>query len=246
MVAVGFLALLFVTALAPSTILRAEDYRTWHTIGGGYFEAKLTAVGSTSLTFENREGKSIEFPLANLKLSDQKYARDWGISSMAASNETSSAAVDGQRSAFAEKVYSDLVYLKGKRLIRFKPEPGDKPKYFAFYRSAQWCPPCRAFTPKLVAFYDKQRSKGAAFELVFISSDRDEDAMAEYMADYDMEWPAFAFGKNKDLVSRNGTGIPNLLVTDAEGNKLLDSYDKSGEYIGPTAVMKQLERLLKE
>jgi hypothetical protein len=82
-------------------------------------------------------------------------------------------------------------------------------------------------------------------ELIFISSDRSEDAMAEYMDEYDMPWPAFAYGENKDIVQRNGKGIPSLIVTDANGKKLLDSYDSAGKFIGPTNVMDELEKLLK-
>ena len=55
----------------------AEDFRTWNMIGGGYFEAKLTGVGATTITLENKEGRSVDMPLANLKPSDQKYARTW-------------------------------------------------------------------------------------------------------------------------------------------------------------------------
>ena len=108
-----------------------------------------------------------------------------------------------------------------------------------------WCPPCRKFTPVLVDFYNKQKRRGAAFELVFVSSDRSEDDMADYMSEYNMTWPAFAYGENKDIVQSNGNGIPSLIITDAEGNKLLDSYDNTGKYIGPTAVMEEFEKLLK-
>lgn len=227
-------------------VLGAEDFRTWNMIGGGYFEAKLTEVGSTSVTLENAAGRSVEMPLANLKPSDQDYARKWQQAQSVdarTANDTSVAA--GERTDFAYRVYQDLVYSKGKRLARFKPEPSDHPKYFAFYHSAHWCPPCRAFTPSLVDFYKKQKRKGAAFELIFVSHDREEDAMAVYMDEFDMPWLAFSFGKNKDLVTVNGQGIPNLIVTDAEGKKLLDSYDRTGKYMGPGRVMAELEKLLK-
>ncbi|MEN8844487.1 MAG: thioredoxin-like domain-containing protein [Lentimonas sp.] len=223
--------------------LPAEDSRTWHMIGGGHFEAKLTGVGTTTIALENSEGRTIDFRLSDLKPSDQEYTRYWQA---AQSGSAAAAAAPAERSEFAERVYKSLVYSKGKRLSKFRAEPTDNPKYFAFYRSAHWCPPCRAFTPDLVKFYNKQKAKGAPLELVFISSDRSEDAMAEYMNEYDMTWPAFPLGKNKSIVSSNGGGIPNLIVTDADGNKVLDSYDSSGKYIGPTAVMKKLDALLKK
>ncbi|MGJ8653147.1 MAG: thioredoxin-like domain-containing protein [Opitutaceae bacterium] len=229
--------------LLSVSLANAEDFRTWDTIGGGSFEAKLNAVGNTTITIENREGSIVEFPLSDLKPSSQKFAKNWQTEQSSTGN-TSSVANPENRSDFANLVYKNLVYSKGKRLARFTADPSDQPQYFAFYRSALWCPPCRTFTPNLVKFYDKQKSTGAAFELVFISSDKSEDSMAEYMNDYNMQWPAFPHGKNKNIVQSNGGGIPNLIITDAEGNKLLDSYDESGKYIGPSAVMEKFEKML--
>lgn len=234
---------LLILTLAPF-VLGAEEFRTWNMIGGGYFEAKLNQVESTTLKLENREGLVIDFPLADLKPSDQQFAREWLASQNEATVDTNAAF--RPNTEFAKRVYDKLVISKGSRLVDFEPEPSAKPKYFAFYRSALWCPPCRAFTPDLVDFYNKQKHKGAAFELIFISSDRSEDLMAEYMDSYDMEWPAFHYGKNKSIVQRNGNGIPSLIVTDAEGSKLFDSYDSSGQYIGPRTVMAQLEKLLED
>src|SRR5690606_10146272 len=112
----------------------------------------------------------------------------------------------------------------GKKVSALKnPELG-KVKYFAFYRSASWCGPCRNFTPKLVKFYNRIKPKHPEFELIFVSSDRSEDSMESYMVDDRMPWPAFEFGKHKSLVRSNGNGIPCLIITDADGKKLYDSY----------------------
>ncbi len=143
-------------------------------------------------------------------------------------------------------MHRDLLVEKNGRLVRYAPETATPPKYYAFYRSAMWCPPCRAFTPDLVKFYKSQKRRDAPFELIFISSDRGEPAMIEYMEEYKMPWPAFPYDENKDIVERNGTGIPSLIVTDADGNKLLDSHDRSGNYIGPRSVMADLEDLLEK
>ena len=50
-----------------------------------------------------------------------------------------------------------------------------KGKVKLLYFSAHWCPPCRAFTPQLAGTYAKLKEAGREFELVFISSDRDEE-----------------------------------------------------------------------
>jgi len=42
----------------------------------------------------------------------------------------------------------NLIQVKDGKAEPFKA--GEKPKFTAIYYSAHWCPPCRAFTPKLV------------------------------------------------------------------------------------------------
>lgn len=235
--------LLAILTLWFGNLTAEEEFRTWQIVGGGHFEAKLNAVGATTATLENREGKTIDFPLADLQPSDRSFIRDW---QMAQTNSPAngSAANSVDRSEFAERVYKDLIVSKDKRLVAHEATATENPKYFAFYRSAMWCPPCRAFTPKLADFYRKHKRRNAPFELVFISSDRSEEQMAEYMHEYRMDWPAFRYKANRDIVRRNGNGIPSLIITDAEGNKLLDSYTESGDYIGPTQVMQEFEKLL--
>lgn len=55
-----------------------------------------------------------------------------------------------------------------------------KDKYLMLYFSAHWCPPCRAFTPKLSKAYTKLKTIRDDFELVFVSSDRSEEDFNEY------------------------------------------------------------------
>ena len=57
------------------------------------------------------------------------------------------------------------------------------------------CPPCRAFTPKLIESYKKIVSKGKPFEIIFVSSDRTQEAFDDYFKD--MPWFAIPFGKDK-------------------------------------------------
>lgn len=91
-------------------------------------------------------------------------------------------------------------------------------KNILLYFSAHWCPPCRAFTPKLIEVYHKIKSKDAAFELIFISSDRDQTSFDEYFSG--MPWLALPFGDTRKA-SLSGLfkvrGIPKLVALGPSG-----------------------------
>ncbi|KAJ8310471.1 hypothetical protein KUTeg_012336 [Tegillarca granosa] len=87
------------------------------------------------------------------------------------------------------------------------------------YFSAHWCPPCRAFTPVLAEQYTKIKDKGKKFEVIFISSDRDQSAFNEYYNE--MPWNALPFtateqiGKVKQKYAIRG--IPTLILLNPDG-----------------------------
>ncbi|KEP63518.1 UNVERIFIED_CONTAM: apicoplast-associated thioredoxin family protein Atrx1 [Hammondia hammondi] len=54
-------------------------------------------------------------------------------------------------------------------------------KVVGIYFSASWCPPCQAFTPKLVEALKGWREQGKDVSVVFVSNDRDEKAFEEYL-----------------------------------------------------------------
>ena len=61
------------------------------------------------------------------------------------------------------------------------------------YFSADWCPPSRAFTPKLAATYKTITAAGKSFEIVFVSSDQNEASFASYYNQ--MPWLAVPFDR---------------------------------------------------
>jgi nucleoredoxin len=56
------------------------------------------------------------------------------------------------------------------------------------YFSAHWCGPCRRFTPLLIEWYNKMKAAGHSIEIVFISSDKNQEQWMEYFST--MPWPA--------------------------------------------------------
>ncbi|MBP5673435.1 MAG: redoxin family protein [Victivallales bacterium] len=97
-------------------------------------------------------------------------------------------------------------------------------KTVGIYFSAHWCPPCRAFTPKLVEFRDAVAKDN--FEIVFISFDKDEDAMKGYMKDTKMGWLAVPFtaAQRKAVANEYGVnGIPTLVILDKNGKTITRS-----------------------
>ena len=86
------------------------------------------------------------------------------------------------------------------------------------YFSASWCGPCRRFTPNLVEVHQDLAAKGD-FEVVFVSSDRDEESFTGYFSK--MPWLSIPFS---DLETRKRLkelfkvrGIPHLVIIDANG-----------------------------
>jgi len=98
------------------------------------------------------------------------------------------------------------------------------------YFSAHWCPPCRGFTPVLAKNYAKIKENGKAFEIVFVSSDREEAACQDYYNE--MPWLLLPFSlreKKDELAKKYGvSGIPTLVLVDA---KTGETISKDGRKI---------------
>ena len=143
-------------------------------------------------------------------------------------------------SIFKSVLKGKLVALNGKRVGRY--EMAAEPNYYAFYFSAHWCPPCRAFTPKLVEFYNAQEGKKKKFEIIFVSSDNDEKSMEDYIKGDAMPWPAIAYrslDRVKEIRKYSTEGIPRLVLVDREGKIISDSYEGQ-TYVGPEKVMNDI------
>eukprot|EP01026_Neomeris_dumetosa_P007374 TRINITY_DN1227_c0_g1_i4.p1 TRINITY_DN1227_c0_g1~~TRINITY_DN1227_c0_g1_i4.p1 ORF type:complete len:431 (-),score=78.61 TRINITY_DN1227_c0_g1_i4:452-1744(-) len=108
-------------------------------------------------------------------------------------------------------------------------------KIVALYFSAHWCPPCKGFTPRLANFYNQFKAsheRAGDFEIVFVSSDKDEEGYNEYFAQ--MPWLGLPFANRKAKtelsVKFRISGIPALVILDGETGKIITK--KGREMVG--------------
>jgi nucleoredoxin len=148
--------------------------------------------------------------------------------------------------AMLDQLAGKLVHLEGDEVKPLDTQNLRNIRLFAIYNSAIWCGPCRKFTPKLVEAYQRLKAKHPDFEVIFVSSDRDENSMANYMRTDRMPFPAVRFGAQADLKKLYcGNSIPWLVCVAPNGQPLTkNGADK--QYIAPDQILGSIESLLAE
>ncbi|MDL5046523.1 thioredoxin-like domain-containing protein [Oscillatoria amoena NRMC-F 0135] len=152
-----------------------------------------------------------------------------------------------EESLIQKEIGDHLAALKSGKLAPVEKSKLNGVKYYAIYFSAHWCPPCRKFTPDLVSFYKRTKRQHPEFELIFVSRDKSEEKMVDYMKEYYMGFPALNYetGKGHNALGKYASGgIPNLVFIDAEGNVLSSSY-VDGAYVGPRKVLDDIAKTLR-
>lgn len=80
---------------------------------------------------------------------------------------------------------------------------------------ATWCGPCRREMPNVKAFFEKHKEKG--FEVVGVSLDQDQEALATYIEENQLPWETLA-GDTQPLAEKYGVrAIPTMMLVDKTG-----------------------------
>ncbi len=190
--------------------------RTWTSTDGDQMEAEFVEVQGDRVVLRAEEGRMLEIRMDRLSPQDQLYIGQQA----AGGNRPDEADIPP---ALEELFGRRLVDAQGQQMST--AELADAEKIGIFF-SAEWCPPCRAFTPRLIEAYDQLTAEGRPFEIVFVSSDRSSQDMRKYMRDYEMNWPALRHGDRRanELKSRFGVrGIPRLVIVDSTGEVLSEN-----------------------
>jgi len=202
------------SALTISSLLvfgASAEFETWTNKEGNTAKMKLVEVvkdGDKAIgKFELENGKSVSLDADTLSEESTNRLLEWKP-------------VLENQSVFDEMLDGNLVMLDGKEFadhaLTQRPE-----KFYVFYYTASWCPPCRSYTPELIKFYERAKKKNNNFELILVTSDRSPDAMLKYAVDAKMPWPHVSFDAARDVrakLNHGVTGIPSVIVCDLEGN----------------------------
>jgi nucleoredoxin len=151
----------------------------------------------------------------------------------------------GSADAIAGAAKGNLVRLQNGNLVSCYDEELAPKQIYGLYFSAHWCGPCRKFTPQLVAYYNQITHDHPEFEIIFVSADKSAEDMATYMRESGMPWPAIEYGKLANVSTLQkyiGRGIPDLVIVDASGKVLADSF-VGGKYVGPGRVLDDLSAI---
>ena len=227
--------------LALMSALSALHAETWQTNTGQKIEGNLKGIYGPIAVVGGKTGSSM---LLLETLRDEELGR---VADFLAKKPAVAAWAESG-SDVARALKGKLQVLHGEKLVDFDPAKRPEPDFYLVYFGAEWCPPCRAFSPKLVAAYEQlKKISPDAFEVVFVSSDEDSSGQLKYAREVKMPWPVLRFsqrGRAAPIERWAGKGIPCLVVVTREGDAIFHSY-KGEEYVGPSVVLEQFESLLR-
>lgn len=159
----------------------------------------------------------------------------------------------GSLEHFFKESEGKWVSLDKTRFVPYDTQSLKDISFLLIYYSASWCPPCKIFTPELLAFYNKMKETyGDCFELVLFSLDRKEIDLLNYMKSFKMPWPAIAYKERNTIAYLKGyqtPAIPGLILLHKNGLILVDKFEYKGNKASPLSnetLFSRIEQTLKQ
>ena len=209
-----------------------------HSLKDGTYSVPPEQVAKTKEQFEEQ---------AKRRAFEEEQSRKFNTlyQAQVARERSNRAAQPAASNAIYASLKGDLVHRNNGVVTRFDDAALEKKKIFLLYFSAQWCGPCRKFTPQLVDYYNRVAPQHPELELIFVSRDKSSFAMETYVRDMKMPWPAVDYQKvaaKEGITKYAGEGIPDLVLVDLTGKVISTSYEGK-KYVGPGKVITDLETI---
>lgn len=116
------------------------------------------------------------------------------------------------------------IQLFNNKLEEFKLELSDQFRFFGLFVTGSWCPPCKEFENILIEFYKEINFKEKRFEIIHMSSEKNEHEFKNSIAD--IPWPIIKFN-NRVIQTLAGLlniqYIPMLIIVTNNGEII--TYD---------------------
>jgi thiol-disulfide isomerase/thioredoxin len=214
---------------------------TWQTTDGQSIDGKLSGVFGSIAIIAGARGTGV-VPLNRLDDAGLKRIADFQDASPKEPPRWSNSP-----GRVATSLRNRLQIMQGGNLVAFDPGTRPEPEIYLVYFGAHWCPPCRAFSPRLLERYRRLKEQAPTrFELVFVSDDHSHDEQVGYVRGLGMPWPILKYadiGSAHAVEKSAGPAIPDLVVLTRDGDMIFSSFH-GAEYVGPDSVLDQTETLL--
>ncbi len=237
-----------VNATTKATVLKNGQPAGMMLVGAGR-KLAVSGLAADGVTAK-LGGATVRIPLDKTDVLQRLEAAGVPVEAAAAEPEAEAAAPVADTSAapttMQRRLAGKLVQLTGNTVGPANDARLAGVKYYGLYYSASWCGPCRQFTPGFIDAYRRIRQKHPEFEVIFLSADRSAGDMRDYMKGDKMPWPALKYELregNPELMRYSGPGIPCLVLVDAAGRVLADSFN-GDNYVGPGHVLNETIRIL--
>ena len=146
-------SLLTAVLLLASTMALANELRTWTSTAGTTIEAKFVKEKLGLVYLEAADGSIKTIKISKLSEQDRKLITE--LTDPFAAKKTAEAKAAAEAPRASDEIYDlfgDTLKNARKKEVSVDALAG---KTIGIYFSAHWCPPCQAFTPKLVDFHNE-------------------------------------------------------------------------------------------